>query len=179
MQLVPASPSEFSISADLIFVENAIQFSMVVQGPVDQLEMFQRPAVRTDELWKETCFEFFVAPKNNPAYIEFNGSPFGAWAAYHFDSERNGMKAVECGEGTTPTLRFSRRDQKSFQVEWQWKLPDTGLVGAFFSSGNFDIQLSAVLKTQGNSDPEYFALTHRKSTPDFHDRLSWIHEIRN
>ena len=38
------------------------------------------PAVRTDELWRTTCFELFVAGDGS-AYREYNLSPSGAWAA--------------------------------------------------------------------------------------------------
>ena len=47
---------------------------------------------RRDNLWKTTCFEIFWQPLGDAAYREFNLSPSGCWAAYDFDSFREGMR---------------------------------------------------------------------------------------
>jgi hypothetical protein len=47
---------------------------------------------RTDNLWKTTCFEIFWQPIGAQSYREFNLSPSGQWAAYDFDSFREGMR---------------------------------------------------------------------------------------
>ena len=48
-------------------------------------------AGRTDKLWAHTCFEAFLGLPDSPGYIELNFSPSGQWAAYRFDSYRQGM----------------------------------------------------------------------------------------
>lgn len=50
------------------------------------------PAERRDNLWQTTCFEIFWQPLGEKAYREFNLSPSGQWAAYDFDSFREGMR---------------------------------------------------------------------------------------
>jgi len=52
------------------------------------------PAVRTDGLWRTSCFELFAGTEG-PTYREFNLSPSGAFAAYHFDGYRQGMREAE------------------------------------------------------------------------------------
>lgn len=47
---------------------------------------------RMDNLWQTTCFEIFWQPLGGTAYREFNLSPSGRWAAYDFDSFREGMR---------------------------------------------------------------------------------------
>ncbi len=47
---------------------------------------------RRDNLWKTTCFEIFWQPIGDTWYREFNLSPSGQWAAYDFDSFREGMR---------------------------------------------------------------------------------------
>ena len=47
---------------------------------------------RRDNLWKTTCFEIFWQPLGGTTYREFNLSPSGCWAAYDFDSFREGMR---------------------------------------------------------------------------------------
>ena len=47
--------------------------------------------LRTDELWRTTCFELFIQPEGGEGYFEFNFAPSGQWAAYRFDGYRSGM----------------------------------------------------------------------------------------
>lgn len=47
---------------------------------------------RADNLWQTTCFEIFWQPLGGTFYREFNLSPSGRWAAYDFDSFREGMR---------------------------------------------------------------------------------------
>src|SRR5262249_8129622 len=48
-------------------------------------------AARADNLWAHTCFEAFVGFARSPRYLELNFSPSGQWAAYGFESYRQGM----------------------------------------------------------------------------------------
>jgi hypothetical protein len=52
---------------------------------------------RRDNLWQTTCFEIFWQPIGGTAYREFNLSPSGDWAAYDFDSFREGMRDAPMG----------------------------------------------------------------------------------
>ncbi|MBM3276071.1 MAG: hypothetical protein FJZ00_13040, partial [Candidatus Sericytochromatia bacterium] len=49
-----------------------------------------RPERRRD-LWKETCFEFFLRNPRREAYWEFNLSPSGHWNVFRFAGYRSGM----------------------------------------------------------------------------------------
>ncbi|HEX2994482.1 MAG TPA: hypothetical protein VHP14_06650, partial [Anaerolineales bacterium] len=61
---------------------------------------------RKDELWKTTCFEFFLAVKDQPRYWEFNLSPSGDWNIYHMDAYyRIGFRE----EVSTQQLQFKTR----------------------------------------------------------------------
>ena len=68
------------------------------------------PAIseRADNLWQTTCFEIFWQPLGGTFYREFNLSPSGRWAAYDFDSFREGMRdapveaiAIACSQSDT------------------------------------------------------------------------------
>ena len=50
---------------------------------------------RRNGLWKSTCFELFIGEPLTSEYREFNFSPGGDWAAYHFDGYRAGMRNEE------------------------------------------------------------------------------------
>jgi len=54
-----------------------------------------RPSVRTDELWRHTCFEVFVGLPDSEAYCELNFSPSTEWAMYGFVAYRRGMTPLE------------------------------------------------------------------------------------
>ncbi|MEE4209766.1 MAG: hypothetical protein V2I43_10915 [Parvularcula sp.] len=64
-----------------------------LDGAVDRIVLPEPgPSVRTDNLWKTTCFEIFWQPIGGTSYREFNLSPSGRWAAYDFDAFREGMR---------------------------------------------------------------------------------------
>src|SRR5688500_14038037 len=50
---------------------------------------------RADELWRTTCFEAFLLETGAESYREWNFAPAGNWAAYDFDSYREGMARAE------------------------------------------------------------------------------------
>lgn len=110
------------------------------------------PPIRTDGLWKTTCFELFVRPDGADGYFEFNVSPSGAWAAYGFDGYRTGMRDLEI---PAPTIRRI----------------DGGIAVALDVSslphGPWIIGLSAIVEEQGGMK-SYWALAHPPGKPDFH-----------
>ena len=112
--------------------------------------------MHTDELWRTTCFELFLAQPGD-AYAELNLSPSGAFAAYHFDHYRTGMRPIDLpapdialdigSERLTITVRMCEDC-----LPWD----GTGRIG-----------ISAVMEdTQGCVS--YWALAHPPGRPDFH-----------
>lgn len=72
-------------------------------------------AARRDNLWQTTCFEIFWQPLGEERYREFNLSPSGQWAAYDFDSFREGMRdapvdavAIACSHDETGLILMAR-----------------------------------------------------------------------
>ena len=123
----------------------------------------EKPA-RRDMLWKETCFEMFLAPVGSEKYREFNLSPSGHWNVYCFNSYRQGM----------------REDDKfielPFKVEKSSKFLRLSLEAGteIFMPGpcSFDIGITAVVR-RGTGNAAYWALSHTVSEPDFHKRESF------
>jgi hypothetical protein len=114
------------------------------------------PSVHTDGLWQTTCFELFFAQPGN-AYVELNLSPSGAFAAYHFDHYRAGMRPLDMPrpeiaidqdhERLTMTAHLDEDD-----LPWD----RTGRVG-----------ISAVIADKAGV-VSYWALAHPPGRPDFH-----------
>lgn len=110
---------------------------------------------RTDDLWRSTCFELFLREEGEEAYQEWNFSPSGDWASYHFESEREGMSIAEVAN--PPYLRVEDN------LTW-WGLGATLSVPA---DAQFRLGLSAVLEEEGGRRT-YWALRHPGEQPDFH-----------
>jgi len=122
-------------------------------------------ATRRDGLWKSTCFEVFVRRQAADAYLEYNFSPSGDWAAYGFDDYRANMRELTCNK---PSINVDA-SPGHLQLSAEFDIPV-----------NYDsplrIGLSAVIEdASGNSS--YWALKHSTGTPDFHRRNCFVWRI--
>ncbi|OJY68566.1 MAG: hypothetical protein BGP16_04765 [Sphingobium sp. 66-54] len=116
------------------------------------------PRVHTDELWRTTCFELFLACGED-AYAEINLSPSGAFAAYRFDHYRTGMRSIPLPvpeialEVGSERLKLTARLAEDC-LPWD----GTGRVG-----------IAAVIAEVAGGI-SYWALAHPPGKPDFHHR---------
>jgi hypothetical protein len=110
------------------------------------------PAVRTDELWRTTCFELFVAGEGL-SYREFNLSPSGAWAAYGFDDYRQGMSEADASV-QVETSSTNKMFELVAKIESEFPLPA-------------HIGLTAVIE-EADGAIRYWATAFRPGKPDFH-----------
>jgi hypothetical protein len=128
---------------------------------------------RGEALWEHTCFEAFVAVAGAPAYLEFNFSPSGQWAAYRFADYRQ----PEPGPVIAPAPRISAQ-LSAGRLELQATLPGAALPPAMLGAP-LQIGLSAVIENtdtvEGNRS--YWALHHPAARPDFHQRQGFILEL--
>lgn len=82
-----------AVTASITATEAGCEAEFRFEGRLDAIKIPQSgPSERTDNLWKTTCFEIFWQPIGGTYYREFNLSPSGRWAAYDFDSFREGMR---------------------------------------------------------------------------------------
>ncbi|MBW4615434.1 MAG: DOMON-like domain-containing protein [Desmonostoc vinosum HA7617-LM4] len=125
-------------------------------------------AVRKHELWKDTCFEFFLGIKNSQRYWEFNLSPAGHWNIYRFDGYRQGMQE----ETAFTTLPFSVQQQ----FDSLTLALDIDLSKIISAAQALEVAITTVIKNQ-DSAVSYWALTHRGAEADFHRRDSFVIEL--
>lgn len=123
---------------------------------------------RADRLWTHTCFEAFVGAEDSPQYLELNFSPSTQWAAYRFESYRQGMEPALLGPAPRLALR---RGQKQLELQAEVSLSgashwlDPG--GKVAHRSRLRLALSAVVEDrQGRLS--YWALRHPPGRPDFH-----------
>lgn len=119
---------------------------------------------RTDDLWKHTCFEAFIRAAGRSAYIELNFAPYGAWASYHFDDYRVGMRAAE--DIVAPPFEAGGSDERY----------DLRAAADLANTAPWRLALSAVIE-ETNGAKSYWALAHPPGKPDFHHADSFAYEL--
>lgn len=142
-----------TIDAELRRIDRGAVATFRAIGDVSRL-VIPSPAepVRTDGLWKTTCFEIFASAEG-PEYDEYNLSPSGAWAAYRFDDYRSGMSAKDAIIEIDSSL-----DDKGLslvaKIECQFDLPS-------------HIGLTAVIE-EADGLIRYWSTAFAPGRPDFH-----------
>ena len=123
---------------------------------------------RKHELWKDTCFEFFLSIKDSARYWEFNLSPAGHWNVYRFDAYRQGMQE----ETAFTILPFNVQNQ----AEGLALVLDVDLDKIVSAKQAIEVGITTVIKHR-DGEVTYWALTHRGAEADFHLRDSFIVEL--
>ncbi|MFN8944422.1 MAG: hypothetical protein ACK5WZ_07340, partial [Pseudobdellovibrionaceae bacterium] len=124
-------------------------------------------STRRDELWKSTCFELFLMPSIDPLskkYFEVNLSAMGFWNIYEFESERTGMKPSQNLAGIEFSNVYFQFGPSFCELHLDLKENELALSARF--------GLSAVIEMP--NEISYWAMTHKKNKPDFHDQNSWM-----
>lgn len=131
---------------------------VAVGRPGDLIVPAPALALHTDGLWRTTCFELFIALAGD-GYVEINLSPSGAFAAYHFDHYRTGMRALAIPAPAITVVQGSER------LTLTAHLPEDSL--PWDRSGR--IGLAAVIEDRSGCT-SYWALAHGAGRPDFHQQ---------
>jgi hypothetical protein len=150
------APAE-SITVDIRREGDRLELTYLVRGDTARI----RPAapgepVRTDELWRHTCFEAFIS--TDDGYREFNFATTGQWASYSFTGYRQDM--APAAEEAVLTSLEGRGDSL-----------DLGFVVDLPVSAE-RLALSAVIEDV-DGGLSYWALVHPSSKPDFHNARSF------
>jgi predicted GIY-YIG superfamily endonuclease len=155
----PDTPSS-NIRAVTVDIHSTDGDEMLLTFKVDGAEFLKsQPWLtpeRCDNLWATTCFEIFIQPAGSEAYFEFNFSPSTQWAAYQFDSYREGMSALALA--VSPHIERGSDESTVIEVDLDLSdIPNTAL----------NIALSAVIEEKDGTK-SYWALKHPPGKPDFH-----------
>jgi hypothetical protein len=114
---------------------------------------------RAHELWKHTCFEVFMRTEQGEGYYEFNFSPTGQWAAYHFAGYRFGRTDIAgASDPGIGTRAISDRFEIRASIDLD-RIPEL--------AGPWMVGLSIILE-QSNGNKSFWALRHPPGKPDFH-----------
>jgi hypothetical protein len=150
------------LSVDVTRLNGRLVLLYRLTGDLEALRLPEpRPAARTDGLWRHTCFEAFIGHAGASEYWEYNFSPSGAWASYHFSAYREGMAPLM--KGSPPMLRLHTGGdeiQLEVTVDLSWLVRSPSAVG-------LRLGLSAVIEDRARG-LSYWALKHPNEKPDFH-----------
>jgi len=138
--------------------DGVLPVAFLLEGRIGSLRIpGPRPPRRADGLWRHTCFELFAAGEGDPAYVEFNLSPSGEWAAYAFRDYREGG---ETAAAPAPGIEVSRAGAR-FALH-------AGIPLALLPAARpLRLGLSAVVE-EADGPLSYWALRHPAGRPDFH-----------
>jgi hypothetical protein len=127
-------------------------------------------AVRTEELWRHTCFEAFVCASSAAGYYEFNFAPSTQWAAYRFSGYRSGMRVAT--EISAPRIDV-QSSPESYTLRASLELDR---LSSLPRDARWRLGLSALLEeTSGRQS--HWALAHPPGKADFHHADCFVCEI--
>lgn len=161
----PASAiPEIAITGNIFRRGNLLVLHYVLTGKTEDI-FLPSPVVtphRKDNLWKTTCFEFFLARKDLPQYWEFNMSPSGDWNVYRMDAYRRiGFRE----ETSIPCLQLDTQKEDGV-----FRLNITADLQPLIDQDDpLEIGVTAIIQTKDGNET-YWALIHPAPQADFHLR---------
>lgn len=163
-----ASIPAITITGKIARQDNRISLLYALAGTTEDifLPSPSAPCSRKDELWRATCFEFFLGIKDQAQYWEFNLSPSGDWNVYHMDGYRRvGFREEESIKHLELSIQI-KADLISLNT-----LAD--LRPIVQESQRLDVGITAIIQTK-DSRETYWALLHPAPQADFHLRKSFV-----
>lgn len=160
--------------------DGTLSVSYILRGDLDRVRVPARQHPRfSDDLWRHTCCELFIARKGRPAYYEFNFSPAGEWALYAFERmrQRVALSASIDVEELNPHIAV-RRTAEKLELNATIRL---NALSPLYTDAKLTLGLSAVVEDE-KGVLSYWALKHPLDQPDFHHPDAFIlelDEIRN
>jgi hypothetical protein len=158
---------EITITGKIARQNNTLTVHFSIKGETGAIllpESSTHPS-RKDDLWQATCFEFFLAFLEEPAYWECNMSPSGDWNIYHMDQYRRvGFRE----ETLIQRLPFSvRKEPGCILVE-----ASVDINPIISRARTIQAGITSVIQTKDGHET-YWALAHPCPQADFHSRESF------
>lgn len=166
----PASAGRAAQAIDVTAERGAagiLTLSFAVRGDLAGIYLPEpAPPLRTDDLWKRTCFEVFVRPARSEAYCEFNLAPSTRWAAYGFSACRTGMADLAI---PAPEITATRQGETYVLTA---RLDLSG-ASSLVAPGAWSLNLTAVIEDLDGAHA-WWALAHPSPNPDFHHPEAFV-----
>ena len=160
-------PLPFTITGTSFRQDNTFGLTYHLLGRITDIEVpppTDRPSRRIG-LWENTCFEFFIGPRDSTRYWEFNLSPSGDWNVFRFEIYRQGL-FEEKAFSSLPFMVQIQPDSLRLVLEIDLSI----IIPA---DEALRMAVSVVLKT-GTGDSTMWALTHPGPEADFHHKDGFL-----
>ena len=119
---------------------------------------------RANELWKSTCFELFIAPKEKLNYWELNISPSTKWNLYTFDNYKELMREEK--NISIPNIEITQReDGYILSCEVYFDIEE-------FSPKDNNFNLAVILLDK-KEVRHFYSINRKDGVVNFHDRDYW------
>jgi len=151
-------------------VPKSLTFQYVLRADMRRVRVpFSEASVRTDGLWRHTCFEAFIASAD-AGYYELNFSPSAQWAIYSFQGYRERMSPVDVM--APPDLAVRHFDDR-LEVDATVRTDD---LVALREAHTLKLAVTAVIEDDSGT-LSYWALKHAPGKPDFHHTDGFVLEL--
>ena len=162
-----ASPLRALSVSGALSTTGQITLDYLLQGDLLRLRLPEpaRSPQRRDKLWRQTCLELFARRSDQEAYLEFNFSPSGDWAAYRFEGYRRGQDALDQQQ---VGISLHPLGPGQLRIQARAALP-AGLVQAApdAQDPHWHLGLAAVIEA-ADGTVTHWANRHASARPDFH-----------
>jgi len=166
-KLQPFEPSTLGVSVATSLRGEGLELTYSVSGDRGSIKWpdFEAPSQsagqRRDNLWHSTCFEFFLASREGPDYLEYNFAPNGDWAVFQFSTYRGVPSKPPV---KPPCVLRSDAAVGIFTVAIDFK----GLASLLHEDTRYLFAMTVIL--QEPAGQSFWAHRHRVDKPDFHDK---------
>lgn len=160
-----AYSSKMMVNSHLEIKKKSVSLSFTLQGVLAEYSFEEtKNRQRANELWRTTCFELFLASRENEDYYELNFSSSLAWNLYHLSSYRADVQEVQVL--SEPTIRINKQENQ-FQICLELELEELCLE-------QFNLyNVASILLTKEN-ERTFWSVKHEKDVPDFHHRSNFL-----
>jgi hypothetical protein len=146
---------------------NRLSICYSVTGDIETILLPEPSSLsaRKHELWKATCFEFFISVRARPDYWEFNLSPSGDWNVYAMDAYRQVNMREEAAFQQLP-FELKKTGEELFLAL------STDLTPILPTEHPLQAGITTIIRTKDEIQT-FWALAHPKPQADFHVRESF------
>ena len=159
---------DIEITGTVARIDNQIAVHYALRGEIDCI-LFPAPSsipTRKDDLWRATCFEFFIAIQDHPRYWEFNLSPSGNWNIYAMEAYRQVNMREEPAFTQLPFEFRKINNEVLLDIS-------VDLNPILLPKNILEIGITTIIQTDDGNE-SYWALTHPGPHADFHLRESFL-----
>ena len=156
--------NDTTINASIEILDSKLKLNYQVVGDTSKYHFPSKTTQqRANNLWLDTCFELFIANRNEDSYWEINISPSTKWNSYHFTRYKEEMR--ESNLFLTPQIKIEKQKDKyelSFETTFSRRVLKEKL----------DINLSVIL-LDNKGKRSFYTINRRNDSPNFHDRVTF------